>query len=58
MADLECFFEKNGLGPIGVNIYKLQNNKEGSKILLTFNMFNVFSLHNLGSILFLTNLEI
>jgi hypothetical protein len=40
------------------NIYKCQNNKEESKILLTFNMFNVFSLHNLGSRLFLTNMEI
>ena len=40
------------------NIYKRQNNKKGSKILLTFNMFNVFSFHNLGSRLFLTNMEI
>jgi hypothetical protein len=41
-----------------INIYKYQNNKEGSKILLSFNMFIVFSLHNLGSRLFLANMEI
>jgi hypothetical protein len=35
-----------------------QNNKEGSKILLTFNMFNILNLYNLGSRLFLTNMEI
>jgi hypothetical protein len=37
---------------------KCQNNKEGSKILLKFNMINGFSLHNLGSRLFLSNMEI
>jgi hypothetical protein len=41
-----------------VNIYECQNNKERSKILLTFNRFNVFSLHNFGSRLFFTNLRI
>jgi hypothetical protein len=29
-------------------IFKCQNNKEMSKILLTLNMFNIFSSHNLG----------
>jgi hypothetical protein len=38
-----------GLYSSSIKIYKCQNNKEGSKILLTFNMFNVFNLHNLGS---------
>jgi hypothetical protein len=40
-----------------INIYECQNNKEGSKILLTFTVFNIFSLHNLGSRLFLTNMK-
>jgi hypothetical protein len=41
-----------------INICKCQNNQEGSKILLTVNMFNIFSLHNFGSTLFLTNMRI
>jgi hypothetical protein len=30
-----------------INIHKCQNNKEGSKFLLIFNMFVIFGLHNL-----------
>jgi hypothetical protein len=39
-----------------INIYKCQTNKERSKILLTFNMFNNLTLYNLGGRLFLINM--
>jgi hypothetical protein len=29
MADLECFFEKNGLGPLGVKTQTLTSNPRG-----------------------------
>jgi hypothetical protein len=48
---LVLFFHPNcgcSLCSLSINIYKRQNNKDGSKILLTFNMFYVFTLHNLG----------
>jgi hypothetical protein len=41
-----------------INIYKCQNDKEDSKILLTLNMLYIFSLYNLGRILFKTNMKI
>jgi hypothetical protein len=41
-----------------IHIYNCQNNKEMNKILLALNMFNVTSMYNHGSRVFLANMEI